>query len=45
MKSKNLKVRVAVMNTLAVLAHVLHAKLEPYYPRMVGEFEKNMKET
>lgn len=45
LKSKNLKVRVAVMNTFAVLAHSLHSKLEPYFGKMIGDFEKNMTET
>lgn len=45
LKSKNLKVRVTVMNTFAALAHSLHQKLEPYFGLMIGDFEKNMHET
>ena len=45
LKSKNLKVRVAVMNTFAVLAHALHARLESQFGKMIGAFEKNMQET
>ena len=33
------------MNTLSVLAHALHSKLEPYFAKMLPEFEKNMNET
>lgn len=42
LKSKNLKVRNAVMHTLAQLAHTLHSKLGPYFGRMLPEFEKSM---
>jgi hypothetical protein len=45
LKSKNLKVRVTVMNTLAQLAHALHARLEPYFEKMLPELESNMKES
>ena len=33
------------MDTMSSLAHALHAKLEPYFGKMLPEFEKNMKET
>jgi len=33
------------MKTFAVLAHSLHSKLEPYFGKMIGDFEKNMSET
>jgi hypothetical protein len=45
LKSKNLKVRIEVMHTLAQLAHALHAKLGPYFNKMLPEFEKAMDET
>lgn len=45
LKSKNLKVRIAVMHTLAQLAHTLHSKLGVYFGRMLPEFEKAMQET
>ena len=45
LKSKNLKVRVTVMDTLSQLAHALHARLEPYFQKMLPELENNMKET
>ena len=44
LNSKNNKVRVTVMNTLASLAHALHSKLEPYFSKILPELEKNMKE-
>lgn len=33
------------MNTLAVLAHSLHQRLEPYFGKLIAIFEKNMNET
>lgn len=45
LKSKNLKVRISVMNTLSAMAHTLHSKLEPYFNKMLPEFEKAMDET
>ena len=45
LKSKNLKVRVSVMATMSQLAHCLHEKLEPYFPKMIPDFEKNLNET
>ena len=45
LKSKNLKVRNAVMHSIAQLAHTLHKKLGPYFARMLPEFEKGMQET
>jgi hypothetical protein len=38
-------VRIAVMHTLAQMAHALHSKLEPFFPRMLPEFEKALNET
>lgn len=45
LKSKNLKVRNSVMHTLAQLAHTLHSKLEPFFAKMLPEFEKAMDES
>lgn len=45
LKSKNMKVRVTVMDTLAQLTHALHQRLEPYFERILPELEHNMKET
>lgn len=45
LKSKHLKVRIAVMHTLSQMAHTLHSKLEPYFYKMLPEFEKAMDET
>ena len=45
LKSKNLKVRIAVMNTFSALAHSLHSKLEPHFSKMIENFENNMSET
>lgn len=45
LKSKNLKVRNVVMHTLAELAHTLHAKLGPYFSKMLPEIERAMTET
>jgi hypothetical protein len=33
------------MHTLAQLAHALHSNLEPYFVKMLPEFEKAMNET
>jgi len=40
-----MKVRVVVMKTFSVLAHSLHSKLEPFFGKMIGDFEKNMTES
>ena len=45
LKSKNLKVRATTMNTLASLAHSLHDRLEPFFTKMLPDFEKNINET
>lgn len=45
LKSKNLRVRTEVMHTLAALAHTLHSKLGPHFPKLLPEFEKAMGET
>lgn len=44
LKSKNLKVRVAVMRTIAQMTQTLHSKLEPFFGRMLEHFEKAMDE-
>ena len=33
------------MNTLASLAHSLHERLEPFFVKMIPDFEKNINET
>jgi len=45
LKSKNLKVRIAVMHTLAQLAHTVQNKLDPFFSMMLPEFEKAMEES
>lgn len=45
LRSKNLKVRIAVMHALAQMAHTLHSKLDAFFPKMLPEFEKVMDET
>lgn len=37
-----MRVKTAVMHTLAQLAHVLHSKLGPHFQKMLPEFEKIM---
>ena len=45
LKSKNLKVRIAVMHTLAQLAQSLHSRLDQHFNKMLPELEKAMEET
>lgn len=45
LKSKNIKVRITVMKTLATLAHSLHSKLANHFSLMLPELEKAMNET